>query len=98
MSKRTILIMSAVSLGLVVLGILVPGTSLALTANIPQAVLLVGAVLFLLGCLAGIAAWVSGLIKTAAVRQWGWFVAIVVFNVIGTLAYALRGPETREAA
>jgi hypothetical protein len=98
MSKRTILIMSAVSLGLVVLGILAPGISLASTSNIPQAVLLVGGIFFLLGCLVGLAAWVSGLIKTAAIRQWGWFVAIVLFNVLGALAYALQGPETSQAA
>jgi len=69
MDKRTLLMLSAASAALLMLGILVPGTSLALTANIPQTVLLVGVVLFLLGCLAGIAAWVSGLIKTAAIGQ-----------------------------
>ncbi len=95
MSKRPILILSAGALALIVLGILAPGISLALTSNIPQAVLLIGAILFLLGCLVGLAGWVSGLIKTAAIGQWGWFVTIVVFNVVGRLAYALRGPETR---
>jgi hypothetical protein len=79
------------------MGALILVVSLVLTSNIPQSVLLVGATFFLLGCLAGLAAWVSGLIKTAAIGEWGWFVAIVLFNKVGTLAHALRGPETRMA-
>ena len=97
-NKRLSLLLSALSLLAIVLGILVPAVSLALTANIPQTVLLVGAVLFLLGCLVGLAAWVSGLITTAAIGQWGWFVASALCNVLGALAYALAGPETRQAA
>jgi hypothetical protein len=98
MSKRPILILSAVALSLIALGVLAPAVSLALTSNIPQTVLLIGAVFFLLGSLVGLAAWVSGLLKTAAIGQWGWFVAIALFNVLGALAYALRGPEGREVA
>jgi hypothetical protein len=93
MNKRTFLIVSAGSIGLALLGILVPAISLVATSNIPQMVLLVGTVLFLLGGLAGAAAWVAGLIKAAAVGQWGWFVAIALFNVVGALAYALQGSE-----
>jgi len=93
MSKQRLLLLSGVSLVLVVFGVFVPTISLALTANIPQAVLAVGAVLFLLGGLGSLVAWVSGLIKTAARRQWGWFVTIVLFNVLGALLYAFRGSE-----
>jgi hypothetical protein len=93
MNKRTLLALSAGSIGLALLGILVPAISLVATSNIPQTVLLVGSALFLLGGLAGAAAWVAGLIKAAAVGQWGWFVAIVLFNVVGALAYALQGFE-----
>ncbi len=93
MSKQQLLLLSGASLVFVVLGILVPTISLALTANIPQAVLAVGAALFLLGGLGSLVAWVSGLIKTAASGQWGWFVAIVIFNVLGALLYAFRGSD-----
>ena len=87
---RYILIASGVSLAFLLLGILVPAISLALTSNIPSMILLVGSALFLLGCLLGGVVWISSLIKTAAVGQWGWFVAIVIFTVFGTLVYGLR--------
>lgn len=96
MRKQHLLLLSGVSLAFVVLGVVTPTTSLAFTANIPQTVFAVGGVLFLLGGLGSCAAWVSGLITTAARGQWGWFVAIVLFNVLGTLFYALRGSENAQ--
>ncbi len=98
MSKRQLLILSGVSLGLLALGVCVPTISLALTSNIPQAVFASGGVLFLLGCLGSLVAWFSGLIMTAASHQWGWFVAIVLFNTPGALVYALRGSNTSPIA
>jgi hypothetical protein len=94
-SKQLILLLSALALLALALGILVPALSLAFTANIPQVILFIGAVFFLLGCLMGLAAWAGGMVKTAAIGQWGWFVVIALFNVFGALAYALRGPAAR---
>ncbi|GEM_PF-5175093 len=88
MNRQQLLLLSAVSLAFVVIGFCVPAISLALTANIPQTVLTVGAALFLLGGLGSFVAWVSG-IMTAARGQWGGVVAIVLFNVLGALLYAL---------
>jgi hypothetical protein len=90
MTRRLILISSGLSLTFLVLSILVPGITLAATSNIPAAVLSVSFVFLMLGCVVGAAVWVGGLIKTAAGGNWGWFVAILIFNVVGTLAYGIR--------
>jgi hypothetical protein len=90
MTRRTILILGTISVASLVLGVLVPGISLALTSNIPAAFLTAGTVVLVLGCLAGAAAWMTGLIHTAAVGRWGWFVAILIFSLPGSLAYGLR--------
>jgi hypothetical protein len=90
MTRRTILILGTISVASLVLGVMVPGTSLAFTSNIPSAILTVCAVLLALGCLAGAAAWTIALIHSAAAGKWGWFVAILIFNVLGSLAYSLR--------
>jgi hypothetical protein len=90
MTRRPILISSGLSLIFLALSILVPGIALAATSNIPAAVLGVAAAFLVLGCLVGAGVWVGGLIKTAAVGNWGWFVAILIFNVAGTLAYGIR--------
>jgi hypothetical protein len=44
------------------------------------------AALFALGCLAGTAAWVAGLIAAAGIRRWDWFVAVLLLGVPATLA------------
>jgi hypothetical protein len=90
MTRRIIFILGAISLASLVLGVLVPGISLALTSNIPAAILTAGSVVLVLGCLVGATAWSAGLILSAAAGQWGWFVAILIFNVPGSLAYGLR--------
>jgi len=98
MIRRTIFILGTTSLASLVLGLLIPGISLALTSNIPSAILTVGTVVLALGCLAGAAAWTTGLIHTAAVGKWGWFIAILIFNVPGSLAYGLRAETTTTAS
>jgi hypothetical protein len=90
MTRHPILISSGLSLTFLALSILVPGITLAATSNIPAAILSVAAAFLVLGCVVGAAVWVGGLIKTAAVGYWGWFVAILIFNVAGTLAYGIR--------
>jgi len=93
MNKRTILVLSAAAIALAALGIIVPGVSLAATANIPQGMAALGGSLFALGALLGLAGWAMALIHTARIGQWGWFVAIVLFNAPGALAYGIAGPE-----
>jgi hypothetical protein len=96
-SKRTILILSAAGIVLCVLGIGVPGVSLAAASNIPQGLAVIGGLLLVAGVVLGIISWALALIKTANIREWGWFVAVVLLNSIGALIYGLAGPETRQA-
>ena len=90
MTRRLILISSGLSLTFLALSILVLGITLAATSNIPAGVLSVAVAFLMLGCILGAAVWISGLIKTAAGGNWGWFVAILIFNVAGALAYGIR--------
>jgi hypothetical protein len=58
----------------------------------------VGFVLYLGGVIAAIFAWIMGLIKTAQIRRWGWFAAVLLLPALGSLLYGLAGPTTREKA
>jgi hypothetical protein len=54
-----------------------------------------GLVLYLGGVIAAILAWIIGLIKTAQIRRWGWFAAVLILPVLGSLLYGLVGSTTR---
>jgi hypothetical protein len=47
------------------------------------------------GCL--LAAWILELAKTAQIRRWGWFVAVLLTLPLGTHLYGLAGPTTKAA-
>lgn len=47
----------------------------------------------LVGFLAALYAWIFGLLKTARIQAWGWFVAIFLLPVIGSLFYGAFGPD-----
>jgi hypothetical protein len=53
----------------------------------------IGFVLYLGGVLAAILAWILGLIKTAQIRRWGWFAAVLLLPALGSLLYGLAGPN-----
>lgn len=55
----------------------------------------IGFVLYLSGVIAAIIAWIVGLITTARIRRWGWFVAVLILPVLGSLLYGLIGPATK---
>ena len=57
----------------------------------------IGFVLYLAGALAALVAWVMGLITTAHLRRWGWFVAVLLISPLGSLLYGLAGPTQRKA-
>ena len=57
----------------------------------------IGIVLYLAGTLAILAAFVLGLIKTAQIRRWGWFVAVLLLSPLGSLLYGIAGPSERKA-
>jgi hypothetical protein len=54
----------------------------------------VGFVLYLGGVIAALLAWIMGLIKTAQIRRWGWFAAVLLLPALGSLLYGLTGPTT----
>ena len=55
----------------------------------------IGIALYLGGVLAALAAWIMGLAKTAQVRRWGWFAAVLLIPPLGSLLYGLAGPTTK---
>jgi hypothetical protein len=71
------------------------GTSAAgcLTAQGGPAAL--GFVLYLAGVAAAVLAWLFGLIKTASIGRWGWFLLVLLLSPLGALLYGLTGPTTR---
>jgi hypothetical protein len=54
-----------------------------------------GFVLYLVGVVAALVAWVLGLITTAVRGRWGWFLVVVLLSPLGSLLYGLFGPATR---
>lgn len=53
-----------------------------------------GALLFLIGSLLALFAWIGALIKTAQLGRWGWFVCLLVLSGITMLIYIFAGPTT----
>lgn len=52
-----------------------------------------GILVIFLGSAAAFVAWILGLIKTAQVKAWGWFVAVLLVSPIGSLIYGIAGPD-----
>jgi hypothetical protein len=59
---------------------------------------LIGFVLYLFGALAVLFAWIIGLVQTAQLRRWGWFVAVLLISPLGSLLYGVAGPTTKAYA
>jgi hypothetical protein len=55
----------------------------------------IGVLLMVAGSICGFVAWVLGLIKTATISRWGWFVAVFLLPVLGSLIYGAAGPDQR---
>jgi hypothetical protein len=53
--------------------------------------------LFVVGCLAGAAAWVAGLIFAAGIRRWDWFVAVLLLGAPATLALGIAKSKIQRA-
>jgi hypothetical protein len=58
----------------------------------------IGLVLYLAGVLAALLAWIMGLLKTAQIRRWAWFVVVLLISPLGSLLYGVVGPTTRTHA
>jgi len=69
----------------------------AACALYPDSAGTLGIALYLGGALAALAAWILGLVRTAHIKHWGWFVAVLLTPPLGTLLYGLVGPTTTAA-
>ncbi len=58
----------------------------------------IGLVLYLAGVFAALLAWLLGLVKTASVRRWAWFIVIFLLSPLGSLLYGVVGPTSRPHA
>lgn len=54
-----------------------------------------GLVLYLGGVAAALLAWLLGLVKTAQIRRWIWFIVVFLLSPLGSLLYGLVGPTSR---
>ena len=112
MSKRTILFLSIAAILLFIVGgvAYVVGGAAAVScagtgatsisqdcASQGALPVLIGTVLLGLGGLCSLLAFIFGLIKTAQIGAWVWFVLILLFTPLATLIYGIAGPETRAA-
>ncbi len=110
MNKRTITILSIVGIVLFIVGIVVAGAAAANAAascqnatdttscvNASAGGLGIAGLVYLLGIVASLIAWIMGLVKTAQIGRWGWFVAVLLISPLGSLLYGLAGPEERAA-
>jgi hypothetical protein len=73
-----------------------PDAAGCLTAGGSPAVL--GFALYLAGVVAALLAWLLGLLKTASIGRWGWFLLVLLLSPLGSLLYGLAGPATRAKA
>jgi hypothetical protein len=58
---------------------------------------LIGTALLGLGGLCSLLAFIFGLIKTAQLGAWVWFVLILLFTPLATLIYGIVGPDKPQA-
>jgi hypothetical protein len=98
MSKRTIQLVAAAAVGALILGILPVMIVTAAHLNLSSTVFGGTLVLFLLGCVLGAAAWLMGLMATARLGRWDWFIAVLVLGPLGALIYGVAGPAEQATA
>ena len=47
--------------------------------------------------LASLIPWIAAIIKVIRTQKWGWFVGLLVFGILGSIAYGISGPEEQFA-
>lgn len=111
MTKRTIMILSIAAIVLLIAAFVgfgpafatqlrscqssATGTSTLNCLTSASSAVVIGFVLYLAGVLAALLAWIVGLIRTAQLRRWGWFVVVLFISPLGSLLYGVAGPSTR---
>jgi hypothetical protein len=53
----------------------------------------IGILLLVAAGIVSLIAWIGALIRTAQTQRWGWFVAVLLVSGLGTLIWALAGPD-----
>ncbi len=110
MSKRTISILSILSImlalvgaGLIVAGVVGSPLTTTTTGNATTAhmtsfanlpLFVAGVVIASLALIPHLIAWAGALINLARLQQWGWFVLVLVLHGIAVLLYLIAGPTT----
>lgn len=57
-----------------------------------------GLALYLAGVALALLAWLLGLVKTAHIRRWFWFIVVFLLSPLGSLLYGVMGPSSRAQA
>lgn len=83
LTKQTVLIVAAVGIALLILGILLAGSTHSAIAGI----------IFWVGLVVSFVGWILGIVKTAMIQSWGWLVVCIIFGALGALIYGIFGPE-----
>jgi len=65
-------------------------------ASFTSTAVAIGLALYIAGALAGLVAWIGGLIKTGQINRWGWFITVLLLPALGSLLYGLAGPTQRK--
>jgi hypothetical protein len=89
MSKRVLLIFSASAVLALVLSALMVIVVSTMRINLSSGIFAALLTLFALGALAGVAAWILGLMQAARGRQWDWFVEVLALGAFGALIFAI---------
>lgn len=109
MNKRTIWILSLVAIVLFIVGFVVlVGASASAAASCQNSTdpnclnsaaggAGIGVLIIVLGSISSFVAWIMGLVKTAQLGRWGWFVGVLLLSPLGSLIYGLAGPTERTA-
>ena len=89
MNNRVLLLVSTFAILALALAIAAVGVVSAAKLNLSSGVFAAILTLFALGALAGVAAWILGLMQAARGRQWEWFVEVLALGVLGALIFAI---------
>jgi hypothetical protein len=106
LTRRVIMILSAVSLVALVASIVLVAAPGAYCLSSARASSCTGALgigiffasaLLLVALVTGVVAWIMGMLQAADEKRWGWFVAVLLLGAIGSLAYGLAKSEASSA-
>jgi hypothetical protein len=96
LNKRTILILTLVSIVLIIVGAVLTGASISTTTTTGTTTPSAsgpGLAVYAIGGLVALVTWIMGLVKTAQLKRWGWFVEVLLLGLLGTLIYGIAGPQ-----